>query len=60
MSRDRKWARLIAQEFLLFFLQMHNHGVSVGEIYRVFSEFDSEDPEDDDDFIDRTIDELLA
>lgn len=59
MSRSQEWAEETARRFRLFLEDMHNRGVSIGEVAHIANSLDEDEPWDEGDLENRVVGELL-
>lgn len=60
MPRNEAWAAPLLDLTEDYITHMHNRGVSIAELARVFGRLDEDEPEDDADMRAKILEELLA
>lgn len=60
MARTELWAQVASMEIAGFVDKMHNKGISLMELARVFSRLDEDEPEDEADLLAKVQEELLS
>jgi len=60
MTRNAQWASPLVDMTEDYITHMHNKGVSIAEIARIFNRLDEDEPEDDDDLRYKITEELLT